>query len=176
VRETINVFMKIARLDSPNFQKGELNEVLSETISEYRRRLPEGVQIKTTFDDSILNVKIDDKHFKEAIFNMFDNAITAMGSQGLLQISTNLEANPLQEYGGSNFAVLEITDSGKGLTVQELENLFTPGYTTSKHGSGMGLVIAKNIVQNHNGDIDVHSSKNVGTTLTIKLPLLEKEK
>jgi len=174
VRETINVFMKIARLDSPNFQKSELNKILNNAIKEYQRRLPEGVQIKTISDDSILNVNIDDKHFKEAIFNIFDNAVTAMGSRGQLQISTNLETHPLKEFGGKNFALFEITDDGKGMTKHELEKLFTPGFTTSAHGSGMGLVIATNIIQNHNGKIDVYSTEGVGTTFAIRLPIAVK--
>ncbi|NOZ60459.1 MAG: hypothetical protein GXO74_02150 [Calditrichaeota bacterium] len=174
VRETINVFMKIARLDSPNFQKGELNNILKDTLQEYRRRLPEGVRIEVNYDENALNVKIDDKHFKEAIFNIFDNAVTAMGSHGQLKISTNLETHPLQDYGGQNSVTLEIADDGKGMSEEELQNLFTPGFTTSEHGSGMGLVISKNIIQNHNGKIDIHSRKGVGTTVTINLPLLDK--
>ena len=174
VRETINVFMKIARLDSPIFRENDLKEILTEAIREYQRRLPEGVHIKTTFDDHSLGVKIDDKHFKEAVFNIFDNAVTAMESQGQIQIFTQLEAHPLLEYGGLNFAVLEITDDGKGMTKSELQKLFTPGFTTSSHGSGMGLVITKNIIENHNGQIDVHSTEGMGTTFTIRLPVVAK--
>ncbi|MBC8182595.1 hypothetical protein H8E88_15965 [candidate division KSB1 bacterium] len=174
VRETINVFMKIARLDSPNFQENELSVILKDALKEYQRRLPEGVEIKTTFENHSLNVKIDEKHFKEALFNIFDNAITAMESLGQIQISTNLEVHPLQEYGSGNFAVLEITDNGKGMTKDELEKLFTPGFTTSDHGSGMGLIIAKNIIKNHSGKIDVHSTEGIGTTFTIRVPLVAK--
>ena len=174
VRETINIFMKIARLDSPSFQRGELNKILKDALQEYLRRLPEGVQLEVSYDDHLLNVKVDDKHFKEALFNIFDNAVTAMGSKGHLQISTCLETHPLQEFGGQNSVSLEITDDGKGMSEQELQNLFTPGFTTSAHGSGMGLIISKNIIQNHDGKIDIHSTKGVGTTVTICLPLLDK--
>jgi len=173
VRETINVFMKISRLDSPNLQTSELNQVFHETVGEYKRRLPEGVDIEFQCDDLLLNVKIDTKHFKEAIFNIFDNAVTAMGSQGQLKISTIMESNPLNEFGGLNFAVIEITDTGRGMSGEELENIFKPGFTTSKHGSGMGLMITKNIIQNFGGEIDVHSALEIGTTFIIRLPLIE---
>jgi len=97
-----------------------------------------------------------------------------MGSKGHLQISTCLETHPLQEFGGQNCVSLEITDDGKGMTKAELQKLFTPGFTTSSHGSGMGLVITKNIIENHNGQIDVHSTEGMGTTFTIRLPVVAK--
>ena len=175
VRETINVFMKLSRLDSPEFQTGEVNKIVHEAVREYKRRLPEGVDFDLKCDDLLLNVKIDTKHFKEAIFNIFDNAVTAMGSQGHLKISTTLESNPLNEFNGLNFAVVEITDTGRGMSSDELEKIYTPGFSTSKHGSGMGLMITKNIIQNFGGEIDVHSALDVGTTFTIRLPLIEKE-
>lgn len=175
VRETINVFMKISRLDSPDFQTSELNKIILEAVKEYKRRLPEGVDIELKCDDSLLKVKIDSKHFKEAIFNIFDNAVTAMDSQGQLKISTTMESNPLKEFSGLNFAVIEITDTGRGMSSDELEKIFTPGFSTSKNGSGMGLMITKNIIQNFGGEIDVHSALDIGTTFTIRLPLIEKE-
>ena len=98
-----------------------------------------------------------------------------MGSQGHLKISTTLESNPLNEFNGLNFAVIEITDTGRGMSSDELEKIYTPGFSTSKHGSGMGLMITKNIIQNFGGEIDVHSALDVGTTFTIRLPLIEKE-
>ena len=172
VRETINVFMKISRLDSPSFQEYEIHKFFQETLAEYQRRVPEGVRLELNFEDQNLHVNIDEKQFKEALYNIFDNALTAMKSQGVLTISTLLESHPLKEFGGSNLVVIEITDSGKGMTESELENIYTAGFTTSKHGSGLGLMITKNIIENHGGEIFVSSKKGIGTTVTLRLPLV----
>jgi two-component system, sporulation sensor kinase D len=72
-------------------------------------------------------------------------------------------------------AVIEIVDNGKGMSKEEINNIFTPGFTTSAHGSGLGLVIAKNIIQSHNGTIKVHSVENSGTAIEIRLPLTEQD-
>jgi signal transduction histidine kinase len=70
-------------------------------------------------------------------------------------------------------AVLELTDTGKGLTPEECERIFTPYYTTKQHGTGLGLAIAQSVVSDHHGRISVSSKQQQGTTFKIELPLWE---
>jgi signal transduction histidine kinase len=88
-------------------------------------------------------------------------------------VSTSLEAHPLQEWGGQSHALLEISDNGVGISAEDLVRLYDPGFSTSVGGSGMGLTVTQSIVQSHGGEIFVTSRAGIGTTVSIRLPLLE---
>jgi len=90
------------------------------------------------------------------------NAIDAMPQGGALIFRTEVNHKS---------AVLEISDTGTGLTPEECARLFTPYYTTRQHGTGLGLAIVQSVVSDHHGKISVKSQKNVGTTFTVQIPL-----
>jgi signal transduction histidine kinase len=100
--------------------------------------------------------------FSWTIENLVKNGIDAMKGKGKITIS--IEKN-------SKFAFIRISDTGKGLTKSEFRRIFTPGYTTKKRGWGLGLSLAKRIIEEyHNGKIRVSKSiPNQGTTMEIAL-------
>lgn len=173
VRGTINAFMKFANLGHPVLTNTDLNDVLEAAIQQYRYRLPGDVTLKIKAEKLPLPVKMDEKHFAEALYNLLDNAVTAIEGNGKISITTLLESHPLNHFGGSNHALIEISDTGKGISPEALSQLFTPGFTTTESGTGMGLVIAKNIIETHQGEIQVSSKENIGTTVFVRLPLAE---
>jgi signal transduction histidine kinase len=67
-------------------------------------------------------------------------------------------------------AMIEVSDTGVGLTNEETERLFTPYYTTKQHGTGLGLAIAQSVIADHHGTITVHSTPGGGATFHIELP------
>jgi two-component system, NtrC family, nitrogen regulation sensor histidine kinase NtrY len=66
--------------------------------------------------------------------------------------------------------VMEVCDTGSGLTPEECERIFTPYYTSKQHGTGLGLAIVQSVVSDHGGRISVHSEPGKGTTFVIELP------
>jgi signal transduction histidine kinase len=70
-----------------------------------------------------------------------------------------------------DYAVLEVRDTGVGMTEEELEQIYIPFYTTKESGTGLGLAICHRIIQDHGGMLKVSSTKFVGSTFTITLPL-----
>ena len=70
--------------------------------------------------------------------------------------------------------IVEIIDSGPGMTDETLKNLFTPFFTTKKRGSGLGMVVSLKIIESHNGKIKIHSKKSVGTKVQVFLPIKNK--
>ena len=66
--------------------------------------------------------------------------------------------------------VIEVADTGSGLTREECERIFTPYYTSKQHGTGLGLAIVQSVISDHGGRIGVHSETGRGTTFTIELP------
>ena len=67
-------------------------------------------------------------------------------------------------------AQIEVSDTGKGLTSEECERLFTPYYTSKEHGTGLGLAIVQSVINDHGGRISVRSEQGQGTTFVIELP------
>ena len=79
-------------------------------------------------------------------------------------------ADPAHSTGSGSRSIVEIADTGTGLTAEECERLFTPYYTSKAHGTGLGLAIVQSVISDHGGRISVHSEPGHGTTFTIELP------
>ncbi len=109
-------------------------------------------------------IKGDNRKLKEAFTNIIINAIEAIKDNGMINISTN--------YSESNFGI-EITfaDTGIGIPTKDLDNIFKPGYTTKKTGSGFGLSIVNRIIAEHKGNIRISSKEGEGTEVKIHIPV-----
>ena len=171
VQNIINNFMKFARLEEFVFETTDLNIVVNNALEKYKRRVPEGIEIHKSLENEAMPVRIDFGQFLEAVENILDNSVSSMHGEGILHVQTLLEKHPLSEFGEQSWAVLEIVDNGGGFAPEALRQLFAPGFTTKIDGTGMGLVIAKSIVESHGGEIYVESREGVGTTVTIRLPI-----
>jgi len=108
-------------------------------------------------------VKINKHLFDWVIENLIRNALDAMDGQGT--ISAEVHEEP-------NFVTIDLSDTGKGIPSSKFNTVFEPGFTTKQRGWGLGLSLAKRIIDNyHNGKIFVKSSKvGEGSTFTIRLP------
>ncbi|OPZ79059.1 MAG: Sensor protein ZraS [bacterium ADurb.Bin431] len=127
--------------------------------------------MRTRFETAELPVHIDAGQFKEALYNLLDNAIAAIQGEGVLSITTMLEKNPLYPQGEKDQALLEITDNGVGISAEELSHIFKTGFTTSASGTGMGLPLARSILESLGGTIEIDSRKMSGTTVFVRLPI-----
>jgi signal transduction histidine kinase len=109
-------------------------------------------------------VSADPVMLRRVVENLVLNAIDAMPQGGKLTFRTS--AN-------DKYAVLEVSDTGVGLTPEECERVFTPYYTSKQHGTGLGLAIVQSVISDHKGRITVSSRKNEGTTFHLELPVAE---
>lgn len=121
------------------------------------------VRVHSHMPDHPLNTKVDADLIKQAILNVVLNGAQAMQNGGELHVSVREE--------GRNVTI-EIADSGGGIPPDIREKIFDLYFTTKKNGSGIGLAMTYRIMQLHNGTIDVQSEQNIGSTFTLKLPLL----
>lgn len=153
-------FSKIGSLPEP--VETDLKEVMEHVIDYMDRRTSNKVQMIRDFPDADIRVKINASLFEWVIENLSKNAVDAMGGEG--KITLKMWEEPRK-------AVIEVTDTGKGIRKKDLRNVFRPGFTTKKRGWGLGLSLAKRIVEEyHKGRIWVKWSEvGVGTTFRIEL-------
>ena len=126
------------------------------------------ILIQTQYEGVQMDVFIDRDRLSQALLNLYLNALEAMDGQGKLFISLL----PYQDSG----IEIRISDNGPGIDKKDLGHIFDPYYTTKPNGTGLGLAIVHNIIEAHNGSIKIDSTKEEGTTFTIRLPLKIEDK
>ena len=153
-------FSKIG--SKPALKNENLLQILQGTIEYLKTRTPGQIKYQYVFDNKELVVPICSSLFEWVIENICKNAIDAMEGNGTIQIS--IKEN-------SQICFIDITDTGKGIPKSKHKTIFKPGYTTKKRGWGLGLSLAKRIIENyHSGKIFVqHSEPDKGTTFRIML-------
>ena len=149
---------------APTLKSEDLGQVVEGTISYLRTRISSKVMIRIDSSGPPLYVQINSPLFEWVIENICKNAVDAMSGIGELSIRIQPEKDK---------AVVDITDTGKGIAKSKISQVFTPGYTTKQRGWGLGLSLSQRIIENyHRGKIFVkHSEVNVGTTFRIMLPM-----
>ena len=154
-------FSKIGSLPEP--VPSSLNEVLDHVIEYMDRRTSKKVRMVKDFPDHDIIVNLNASLFEWVIENLSKNAVDAMGG-GPGTITLHVEEAPGK-------AIIEVSDTGKGIRKKDISNVFRPGFTTKKRGWGLGLSLAKRIVEEyHKGKIFVKSSEvGKGTTFRIEL-------
>ena len=105
----------------------------------------------------------DSGQIRQVLINLFKNALEAMPEGGDLTVSAEVRDNDL---------VLKITDTGHGIPPDQVHNLFTPFFTTKPGGTGLGLIICRGLITQHQGEITIESEVDHGTTCTIRLPMV----
>lgn len=155
-------FSKIGSL--PELRPESLNEVLSAVTQYISRRASNRVRLTCTVPQQPLIVPMCSSLFEWVVENLCKNAIDAMDGQGSITLAAFTDG-PL--------AVVEVTDTGKGIPKNKFHTVFTPGFTTKKRGWGLGLSLAKRIVEEyHHGRIYVKNSEvGRGTTFRIELKM-----
>lgn len=155
-------FSKIGSL--PELRPESLNEVLSAVTQYISRRASNRVRLTCTVPQQPLIVPMCSSLFEWVVENLCKNAIDAMDGQGNITLTAGTEGA---------LAVVEVADTGKGIPKNKFRTVFTPGFTTKKRGWGLGLSLAKRIVEEyHHGRIYVKNSEvGRGTTFRIELKM-----
>jgi two-component sensor histidine kinase len=153
-------FSKIGSLPEP--VDASMNEVLAHVVDYMDRRTSKKVEMVRQLPDHDVVVRMNASLFEWVIENLCKNAVDAMEGSGRIVLTLIEEPERV---------VIEVSDNGKGIRKKDLNNVFTPGFTTKKRGWGLGLSLAKRIVEEyHKGRIFVKSSEvGKGTTFRIEL-------
>ena len=148
------------------------NAILKQTIPVFKTRCSEkNIEIVTYFDEENPQVLLDKKKISIAIDNIIENAIGAMPDGGKLTISTKKT-----EFMGKKMVNISISDTGEGIPLEIMEDVFKHFIVAEAEKAGLGLPITKHIVEMHKGSINVKSTSGKGTTVDTYLPLCLPEK
>ncbi len=153
-------FSKIG--SAPSLERKDIAEIIQQSIIYLEKRISKKVSFELQFSSSPLYVNISESLISWVIENLTKNAVDAMGGQGTITYTLTSKGNWIS---------LDIQDTGKGIPKSKFKTIFTPGYTTKTRGWGLGLSLAKRIVESyHKGKIYVKSSEiDAGTIFCIEL-------
>ncbi|MCP4687137.1 MAG: response regulator, partial [Desulfobacterales bacterium] len=178
VQDLLTVARGVATMTEPlNLNAIIKNYLLSPEFKKLEQFHPD-VQIKTELDPDLLNVNGSHAHITKSVMNLVSNAAEAMENAGEITISTinrYMEKPPrgYDDVHKGEYAVLAVSDEGPGVSPDDLERIFEPFYTKKvmgRSGTGLGLAVVWNVVQDHKGCIDVISDEN-GATFELYFPI-----
>jgi signal transduction histidine kinase len=154
-------FSKIGSI--PVMSLTNINDVLDEVTSYMKGRISDNIKVNFSANEKI-KLPLNATLFEWVIENLIRNAVDSMDLSGFIKIQLSKD---------DSWCIIDITDSGKGIPRSEFNKIFKPGYSTKKRGWGLGLSLAKRIIENyHSGKIFVKESElQKGTTFRIQLPL-----
>ena len=155
VERSITYLLRYARDEAPRFQDVALVEIVDSAIVTLRDRVEKSGAIVTRSIEPEVMVRADPEQLRRVVINLMTNALEALDAAGIAPGCIELE-------GGENLAGTEVwlrvRDDGPGIPADRLQRLFEPFHTTKATGTGLGLPIARKIVELHGGTIDVRSS------------------
>jgi signal transduction histidine kinase len=169
INQQITDFLNYSRPARTDLRPVEVRPMVEDSL-----RLIEGqaadddIKIAVVEREDVPEVMGDPELLRSVFNNLFINALQSMGSAGG---SLNVKIAPGDE--GEN-VIIEIADTGSGISEENLSKIFEPYFSTKETGTGLGLAIVQKIIEAHNGSIDVDSKEGEGTKFTVKLPRTEK--
>jgi len=163
INHIVTDLLQTARPHPPKVRKSDLNTTVEHAVMLGRQQaMAKGIEIALHKDPSLPEVEHDSDQIHQVLLNLLLNAQQAIDQKGRITVTVVRK--------GQN-AVIEVADNGRGIAPDHLPNIFRPFYTTKGDGTGLGLSLARRIVEDHQGRIDVTSTVGKGTTFAVVLPL-----
>lgn len=164
IKHLVDTFVITAKSEAPSKRQINIIELIQQTVNlmESEGNLKNVQFDLTQIPNEDILLLVDPSQLKQVFINLFQNAMDVMTNGGIISLSTSVTDKEVK---------INIEDNGVGMSNEELQQLFTPFFTTKDDGIGLGLSVCYRIIKNHKGTITVQSTKGIGTTFTITLPL-----
>jgi two-component system sensor histidine kinase HydH len=167
VNRVISELLEFARPSDLKFEKIKIENLIDHSIRIVTHEAESsGIKIVKNTESGLPDLHADLDRLTQVLLNLYINAIQAMRKGGQLLVQARQKGTAL---------IIDVSDTGVGVQLDDFKRIFDPYFTTKKNGTGLGLAIAHKIVENHMGTIRVKSVENSGTTVSISLPM-NKEK
>ena len=162
LKNLVNEFSQFARLPSAQLASNDLNEIVSEALFLFKEG-HNGIQFQFR-GDVIPPLELDREQIKRVLINLLDNAVAAVNGGGEIKLSTGYDR-------ARGVVTLEVADNGCGLAPEIRSRMFEPYFSTKENGTGLGLTIVSQIVEDHHGYVRALSNDPRGTRISIELPV-----
>jgi len=176
IDNTVRGLLDRARPRTLKLTRTSLTELMEAAVHLARAQLggragKERVQIEFVAPDEDIFLIVDSAQIEDAVLNLMINAIEAVEEDG--KVTLRIARVDADEEEMSENVLIEVSDNGRGISEQDLRNIFSPFFTTSKGGTGLGLPAVRRIARVHGGSVDVKSVVGEGSTFAIRLPITE---
>ena len=161
LKSLITDFTRFYRLPAAVMRRQDVNALVADALSLYRQSGLAGITIEQDLASGLPPVDVDSEQIRRVLLNVVGNGIDAMEGRGG-RLSVRTAAGP------DGYVSISVSDEGAG--IEDVERIFEPYFTTKAKGTGLGLIISRQIVEDHRGRIRVASKAGVGTTVEIQLP------
>lgn len=164
VKQIVHGLKDFARMDDTTIREADLNQCINSTVNIVRNELKYVADLDLKLG-AIPPVVCNPQQINQVIANLLVNAAQAIEGHGVITVIT---------YEESDWVVLEVADTGQGMTPEVIKRVFDPFYTTKPvgKGTGLGLTISYDMVRKNGGEISVESTPGSGTCFTVRLPVL----
>ena len=169
LNRVVSELLELVRPAHLKWQPVDLNEVIGHSLQLVSQDASgRDITLQFTAQPSLCRIQADPDRLNQVLLNLYLNAIQAIGREGIITVA-------VAECGDGRIK-LSVADSGKGMTAEQLQAIFTPYFTTKADGTGLGLAVVQNIVEQHGGTIHVESMPGKGAVFTLYLPVNGQQK
>jgi signal transduction histidine kinase len=163
INQQISDFLSYSRPPKPNLQATDVRKVIENSLLIVEAQAEDSnVKISLVEHENVPQILADAEYLRSLFNNLFINAVQAMENRGG---NLSVKISP-----DENYVKIEISDTGKGISDENLEKIFEPYFSTKETGTGLGLAIVQKVIDLHNGTIEVASKEGEGTHFIVRLP------
>ncbi len=162
----VTQFLRAIRPSHPRLHPENVNTIVEEAVRFFTPEIQDrDMVVEQELRADLPLLQLDREQMKQAFYNVIKNSLEAMRRHGTLRIRTDLD---------DTHVIVSFTDTGGGMSAENLSRVFEPYFTTKPSGTGLGLLIVRRIVREHGGELSIETGQDKGLTLTIRLPYIEK--
>jgi signal transduction histidine kinase len=162
----VTQFLRAIRPTRPQLRPENVNTIVEEAVRFFAAEIKDrDIVVEQELRSDLPLLHLDRDQLKQAFYNVIKNSFEAMKRRGILRIRTDMD---------ESHVLIRFTDTGGGISAENLSHVFEPYFTTKPSGTGLGLLIVRRIVREHGGELSMESSEGKGLTLTIRLPYIDK--
>ena len=163
VNRILEDILSIARPFQLKLSSQAAPDIVEHVLRRYQERIEaKAIRVNCRYAEALPPVRADRERLEQALTNLILNAVEAMTKEGTLTIGLDAD---------DAWLAIVVTDTGSGIPPEARRRIFEPFFTTKARGTGLGLAVARRVVEEHGGAIEVTSQPGQGTTFTVRLPL-----
>jgi len=162
----VTQFLRAIRPSKPQLHRENINTIVEEAVRFFSPEIEaRDIVVEQELRSDLPLLELDREQMKQAFYNVIKNSFEAMKRRGVLRIRTDRD---------DTHVLVTFSDTGSGISAENLSHVFEPYFTTKPSGTGLGLLIVRRIVREHGGELSVESSEGKGLNLAIRLPYVDR--